>query len=301
MTRLFLLGLLFLATPGVAQEVPALTGRVVDRADVLSAQTEAAITTLLKAHEDSTSNQIAVLTIRSLDGAVLEEYSLAVATTWGLGTAANDNGVLLLIAVDDRKMRIEVGDGLEGDLPDAVAGRIIRNEIAPRFREGDFDAGVLAGVQAIIGAIEGSYVASPAGDDFSGEMPPFWFGLLFLIVPSIFYFFAIFSPGCMRWFLFLFLIPFFGVGGLALTGSFIGAMAFLALYAISFIVINLHPKIRAIQKKVNKAHKSGESVKVGPFTFSPSSGSSGGGWSSGGSSFSGGGGSFSGGGASGGW
>ncbi len=294
-----LMGLLFifLAWPVLAQQsVPPLTGRVVDQADILSPSTENAITALLAAHEDSTSNQVAVLTIPSLEGEAIEDFSIRVAETWGLGAAENDNGVLLLVALNDREMRIEVGLGLEGDLTDAAAGRIIRGEMRPRFREGDFDGGVLVGVQRIVGTIEGTYTPPETSEE---EMPPFWFGLIFLLIPSIFAFIGIFSSGGIRWFLFLFLIPFFLTGGFALTGSGVGGMIILGLYAAVYIGSSFHPKIKAAQK--------GEKVKIGPFTMTGLS-SSGGGWSSGGGGgwsggggFSGGGGSFGGGGSSGGW
>ena len=282
------------------QSVPALTGRVVDQAGILSPATEAALTELLEAHEAETSNQLAVLTITSLEGEAIESFSLRVAETWALGTAANDNGVLLTVAVEDRELRIEVGDGLEGVLTDALAGRIIRNEIVPQFRAGDFEAGVLAGVGAIIGVIEGTY-APP--EDIPVEDPPIWFGLIFLIVPSFFAFFAVFTPGCTRWFLFLFLIPFFGSAGFLLSGAEgWGFIAGVSVYTVLFFAISLHPKVRAIQEKMKEAQATGGNVKVGPFTVSPGSSSSGGSsWSSGGSSFSGGGGSFSGGGSSGSW
>jgi uncharacterized protein len=113
---------------------------------------------ILKAERDSTSNQIAILIMPSLEGGSLEEYTLRVAEKWGLGKADRDNGVLLFVSRDDRKMRIEVGYGLEGSLTDAVSSRIIRNEIAPSFRQGDYDAGIRAGVMAIIQAIKGEYV-----------------------------------------------------------------------------------------------------------------------------------------------
>ncbi len=285
------------------QAVPALTGRVVDNAAILSPPTEQTLTTLLENHEAATSNQVAVLTVASLEGEAIESFSLRVAEAWKLGTASNDNGVLLTVAVADRKMRIEVGYGLEGPLPDAVASRIIRNEMTPHFRQGDYDAGVLAGVQSILGAIEGTY--TPAEDDaWQGDKPPFWFGLLFMIIPSIFVFFGIFSTGCARWFLFLFLTPFFAVSGFALTGSAVGTVVVLVLYFLVFFGAGLHPKVRAIRKKVREAQKTGKPVKVGPFTVSSSGGggwSSGGGGFSSGGGFSGGGGSFGGGGSSGGW
>ncbi len=294
-TKRILLSLLLLACTASAlaqPAIPQLTERVIDQADILSTSTENTLIALLKAHEDSTSNQIAVLTIPSLEGASIESYSLDVAETWGLGTAENDNGVLLLVAYEDREMRIEVGRGLEGALTDAIAGRIIRNELTPHFREGDFDGGVMAGVQSIIGVIEGTYEPAEASDE---EMPPFWFGVIFLIVPSFFVFFGILAPGCARWFMFIFLIPFFWVGGMALTGSETGGTVVAILYAVVYIGLQFHPKVRAYHK--------GETTKFGPFTMtSGSSGwsSGGGGWSSGGG-FSGGGGSFGGGGASGGW
>ena len=293
---LLLLALLLVgAVPGFAQQaVPTLTGRVVDQADILSPSTEETLTALLAAHEEATSNQVVVLTIPSLEGEAIETFSLRVAETWALGTAANDNGVLLTIAVEDREMRIEVGLGLEGALTDAAAGRIIRNEMRPRFRAGDFDGGVLVGVQSILGTIEGTYTPPETAED---DFPLFLFGLMFLLIPSIFAFIGIFSSGCARWFLFVFLIPFFSIGGFALTGSEIGGLIILGIYAVVYIGSGFHPKIRAAQK--------GEKVKIGPFTMTGMS-SSGGGWSSGGGGWSSGGGfsgggSFGGGGSSGGW
>src|SRR5690606_22653995 len=120
---------------------------------ILSASKVQQLEAQLKQHEDSTSNQIAILIIPSLDGEVLEEYSLKVAEKSQLGKKEKDNGVLLLIAVEDRKMRIEVGYGLEGALPDITCNQIIRNEVAPEFRRNDYDAGVQAGIDGIISAI----------------------------------------------------------------------------------------------------------------------------------------------------
>ncbi len=128
-----------------------------DEANIISASTAAMLEAMLKAERDSTSNQIAVLTIRSLQGQPIEEYSLRVAEEWKLGKANKDNGVLLLVVVDDRELRIETGYGLEGVLTDALSSRINRNEIAPHLRQGDYDAGIKAGVTAIIEAIKGEY------------------------------------------------------------------------------------------------------------------------------------------------
>ena len=152
--------LLLFAVEGYAQlAIPAHGGVWVhDEAHILSAATKAELEAILKAERDSTSNQIAVLIIPSLEGESLEEYALRVAhTEWKLGQKGKDNGVLLLISIKDRLVRTEVGYGLEGALTDAMSTRINRNEIAPRFREGDFDGGVKAGVIAIIQAIKGEY------------------------------------------------------------------------------------------------------------------------------------------------
>jgi uncharacterized protein len=150
-----ILFLLFLANWATAQKsIPELWGqRVHDDAHVLKQETIDASELKLQAFEDSTSNQIAILTTSSLNGEVLEEYSLKVAETWKLGKKEKDNGVLLLIVVDDRKMRIEVGHGLEGVLTDAHSNRIIRDELTPNFRKGDYDAGVTAAVDAMIKSI----------------------------------------------------------------------------------------------------------------------------------------------------
>lgn len=139
-----------------ALEVPALTGRIVDLAHVLPADVAASLTQELEAHETKTGNQVAVLILPSLDGEPLEPFSHRVATTWALGRKGTDNGVLLLVALRERKVRIEVGYGLEGTLTDLRSAHIIRNEIVPRFRAGDVPGGTAAGVRAILGTIEGT-------------------------------------------------------------------------------------------------------------------------------------------------
>jgi uncharacterized protein len=141
-------------------DVPPLSGRVVDLAHVLPRVTIESLTAQLAAHEAQSSNQIAVLTIPSLEGESLEEFSHRVATTWKLGQKGTDNGVLLLVAIGERKVRIEVGYGLEGVLTDIRSAQIIRSEIVPRFRAGDMPGGVTAGVNAILKTIEGTYRGS---------------------------------------------------------------------------------------------------------------------------------------------
>ena len=142
-------------------EVPELWGhRVHDEAKVLSQNTIDNLERTLQLFEDSTSNQIAVLTITSLNGEAIDQFGIRVVEKWKLGKSDKDNGILLLVAVDDRKMRIEVGQGLEGSLPDAICARIIRNEMAPAFRRGDYDTGVVAAIDAIRLAIKGEYTGS---------------------------------------------------------------------------------------------------------------------------------------------
>ncbi len=148
-----------LATPAAALEVPSLAGQVVDQARVLPPSTVESITAQLAAHETKSSNQVAVLIVPTLDGDIIEEFSHRVATAWKLGQKGTDNGVLLLVAIQERKVRIEVGYGLEGALTDARSAQIIRHEIVPHFRAGDIAAGVTAGVQAILRTIEGTYQA----------------------------------------------------------------------------------------------------------------------------------------------
>ncbi|MSS73245.1 MAG: TPM domain-containing protein [Candidatus Latescibacteria bacterium] len=173
------------ASRGQALEVPFLAGRVNDTARMLSPQTVAELEAALKAHEDSTSNQVVVLTVSSLEGEALEDYSMKVAETWKIGQKGRDNGVILLVARDDRKVRIEVGGGLEGALPDITCGQIIRHEIVPRFRDGDYDVGVRNGTLAILSAIGGTY-APRAGSSRPGRTSQVVPLLLFMGVIGLF-------------------------------------------------------------------------------------------------------------------
>jgi uncharacterized protein len=173
--------LLLISTFSFGQkQVPELWGqRVHDEAHVLKTETIDLLESKLKTFEDSTSNQIAILIVQSLDGDVIEDYSLRVAEKWQLGKKDKDNGILLLIAIDDHKMRIEVGHGLEGSLTDVQSNRIIRNEMAPNFRRGDYDTGVIAAIDSIILAIKGEYKADAASDNTVAWVI---FGIVFSII-----------------------------------------------------------------------------------------------------------------------
>lgn len=176
----FLLPLLADAQP----KVPELWGtRIHDQANILSPAFVSQLEQQLKLYEDSTSNQIAILIVESLEDYPIEEYALEVAETWKLGQEDKDNGALLLIALRDRKVRIEVGEGLEGVLPDAVANQIIRNEMAPRFRENDYEGGISASVNAMIKAIGGEYQVEQAPvSGRRGRKGSIWFTLIVLII-----------------------------------------------------------------------------------------------------------------------
>jgi uncharacterized protein len=142
--------------PASAQPVfPELTGRVVDDANLLTYPEEVAITADLKALEDKTSDQVVVVTLPSLQGYTIEDFGYQLGRHWGIGTERFDNGVILLVAPNERKVRIEVGRGLEGTLTDALSKIIIENAILPRFREGDFAAGIKDGVRDIILVLTG--------------------------------------------------------------------------------------------------------------------------------------------------
>ena len=129
-----------LALPARAADVPFLTGRVVDEANILSPGVEQNLSQMSEKHEQATGNQVVVLTMPSLEGESIEGYATRVFDAWKLGQKGKDNGVLVIVAPNDRKMRIEVGYGLEGTLTDALSGDIIRRDIAPHFRDNDFDS-----------------------------------------------------------------------------------------------------------------------------------------------------------------
>ncbi|TGK79071.1 YgcG family protein [Leptospira noumeaensis] len=143
--------------------VPKLERRVMDHAGILSEATKNQLEASLKQFETETSNQIAVYTTPSLHDEVIEDVAIQIFDEWKLGQKSKNNGILLLIAPNERKLRIEVGRGLEGALTDIQAKQIIRNEITPSFKAKDMDGGVTAGVNAIMAAIRGEY--APSEDD----------------------------------------------------------------------------------------------------------------------------------------
>ena len=152
----FALLILFLPLTAFAADLPALTGRVVDNAGIIDAVTEAALTRKLADFETKSSDQIVVATIPSLDAEEIEPYATRLFRLWKLGTAKENNGVLLLVALNDRKMRIEVGYGLEGTLTNLHCKRIIEHDMVPAFRAGDFSGGISKAVDDMVMVLEGS-------------------------------------------------------------------------------------------------------------------------------------------------
>ncbi len=268
-------------SPSFALEVPALTGCVVDLAQVLPAEVSASLAHDLEAHETKTGNQVVVLILPLLEGEPIESFSHLVSTTWKLGQKGTDNGVLLLVALRERKVRIEVGYGLEGILTDLRSAHIIRQEIVPHFRAGDLPGGITVGVQAILGTIEGTYKAEEV---LPGHAPGRATSFEYLIVGIVVGTLAglVLSHGLQRsrallGGLLAFLIAQSASLGLGLAAA--GATAFL-LWLI-------------LQAGRGQGGGWGEGIMMGP--------SGGFGDSFGGGGFSGGGGGFGGGGASGDW
>jgi len=175
-----MLVVLLVATSAMALEVPPYKGYVNDLAGMMSPQARQTLEAQLTQLAKSDSTQVAVLTIPSLEGDDINEFSIRVTDAWKIGQKGHNNGVLLLVSQGDRKVRIEVGYGLEGVLTDVLSAQIIMDVIGPRFKAGDFDGGFLNGVGAIAGAVRGEYKAAPAKKRSGrrGALP-------FIVIPMI--------------------------------------------------------------------------------------------------------------------
>lgn len=249
-----------------AAALPALTGRVVDGANVIDAATRDAITQKLAAFEAKSSDQIVVVTVASLDGEAIEPYSNRLYRAWALGQKQENNGVLLVVAPSDRKVRIEVGYGLEGTLTDLLSRLIIENAIIPGFRSGDYSGGIARGVDDILTVLSGdsAELQARAKRNIQKESSNIdWFGVIFISI----------------W-----VLIFFGGFGMAIMASVFGQKIGPGRYKWLGMTIDT---------RSSSGGGSGGGWSSG-----------GGGWSSGGGGgggFSGGGGSSGGGGASGSW
>lgn len=293
--------------------VPPLSGRVVDLTNTLSSAQKSDLSATLEALEKQKGSQLVVLMVPSTQPETVAEYGLRVAEAWKIGRAKAadsdakgkvvkvDDGVLLLIAKDDRKIRIEVGYGLEGAVPDALAKRIITESIAPKFRTGDFFGGVRAGVTDLVKLIQGEPLPAPAEVWQHGQAPSTgpgsesdsigWFAPLifvfvfgFVLKSILGRFLGSTAAGGAAWF----------------VSSMFGASALIAIGAaivIFLVLLLLGGAGRGMVPQGRRSYRSGGPV------FLPG-GFGGGGWGGGGNSgggFGGGGGSFGGGGASGDW
>jgi uncharacterized protein len=305
--RWLVLGMLVAASTAraadVATDVPTLSGRVVDDAAILGFATRARLTTTLEAHERSTGNQIAVLTTPTIGGEPIEDYANRVFAAWKLGQKGKDNGVLLVVVPRDRKMRIEVGYGLEATLPDAAAGRIIHDVMTPSFKARDYERGVSEGVAAIVATLEGRPDATAeraATNRFRPVDMPWpariFAGLFIFGIIGFFTFAGIMATGGGGWFLYVFLMPFWAAFPMALFGVPVG-FVMLGIYLVGFPILRARlPRTEWYRQKMSRleAMGGGSGGAVAGGGSSSSDSSSGGG-------FSGGGGSSGGGGASGSW
>lgn len=271
------------------QPIPPLAARVTDTTGTLTAGERASLEAKLEAFEREKGAQVAVLMVPTTAPEDIAQYSIRVVDAWKLGRAKPDDGALLLIAKDDRRLRIEVGYGLEGVLPDAIASRIIREVIAPRFKSNDYYGGIDAGVDRMLGVIRGEPLPPPEKGWQGGDNPAVGLQLL----PMLFFGVLILS-GILR--------AIFGRGfGSLLTGGAIGVIVYVMLTALGLSIV---AGIGAWLLSLLMSALGGANWSSGPRHGGWGGGWGGGGFGGGGfggGGFSGGGGGFGGGGASGSW
>lgn len=282
---LFLL-VFFLASPAIHAEVavPPLTARVTDLTGTFTPSQRDALEQELRAFETRKGSQIAVLIVPTTQPEAVEQYSLRVAETWKLGRKGIDDGALLLVAKDDRALRIEVGYGLEGVIPDAVANRVIDEIIVPFFKQGDFYGGIQAGVSRLIRLVDGEPLPPPQARDRS------WSGIADLLPVA---FIAVMVGGGFLGSLLGRLI------GSAVSGGIVGVVFWITIGSL-FGALAAGVVVFLFTLAIGGRGGRGGRGDFGGWSGGYSSGS-GGGRSRGGGGFSGGGGGFGGGGASGRW
>ncbi|MBX7146718.1 MAG: TPM domain-containing protein [Alphaproteobacteria bacterium] len=164
-----------------ALQFPALTGRVVDDAHILSSSAQQNLTQMLENYEQASSNQIAVVTVPTLQGVSIEEYGYQLGRTWQIGEQGKNNGALLIIAPNEKKVRIEVGYGLEPILTDALSSKIINAIIIPAFQTGNMEQGIIDGTQAILAVLGGKDIITPPTPK-TNELSGFDIALFFLFL-----------------------------------------------------------------------------------------------------------------------
>jgi uncharacterized protein len=287
--RALLLAALLIAVLGrvAAQEpVPPLTGHIVDTTATLAEVAIAGLEQKLAAFEERKGSQIAVLLVRTTAPEAIEPYALRVAEQWGIGRSRVDDGVVLVVALDDRRMRFEVGYGLEGAVPDALARRIIAETIAPRFYEGDYAGGLNAGLDALIGLIDGEPLPVPVAREPAVDP--------FAALPVVFIVGLFVAPLLRRLF-----GPLLGSAAFGFGAGFIVFMLSSVLFA-SLVVGAMAFVVGLLGLGGSRGRWASRSRFPGGFGGF-GGGMGGGGFGGRGGGFSGGGGRFGGGGASGGW
>jgi uncharacterized protein len=266
--------------------VPPGKARVTDLTGTLSASQAQDLESRLRDFERSKGSQIAVLMLPTTQPETIEQYSIRVAEAWKIGRARVDDGVIVLVAKDDRKLRIEVGRGLEGAIPDAIAKRVIAEVITPHFKAGDFYGGVAAGADALMKLIEGEGLPAPqSGPTVNGlhraiDIPTI-FGLFVALVLMDAIFRRLFGR----------------VIGAGISGGIVGVIVWVAAGVLVFSIVG--GLIGFVIALINGSSSSRGGSSSGGWPGGWSGG--GGGFGGGGGGFSGGGGGFSGGGASGSW
>lgn len=289
---LALVAALPVAVPAFGQElqpVPKLESRVTDLTGTLTAGQQAELEQKLAAFEQRKGSQVAVLIVNTTQPEAIEQYALRVAEAWKLGRAQPDDGVLLLVAIRDRALRLEVGYGLEGAIPDALARRIIDENITPLFRQGDYYGGVGAGLTQVMRLIDGEALPPPdrswqsRGDSLAGLLPLLFFG-------------ALIGGGILR--------SIFGRSlGALLTGGLMGVLIYVLSHLVAAAVVGgiLALLFNLFLGVANTVHST-RGGRYGPWGGMGGGGFGGGrGGGFGGGGFGGGGGGFGGGGASGRW
>ncbi|MGD1074534.1 MAG: TPM domain-containing protein [Thermodesulfovibrionales bacterium] len=271
-----------------ALDVPRLEGHVNDYAGMISPQARAELDNELRDFERTDSTQIVILTVPSLEGDTIEDFGIKAAEAWKIGHKGKDNGVIFIVAKQDRKTRIEVGRGLEGKLTDLMAGRIVNLVVSPRFKRGDFDGGFISGVSSLIDATRGEFKSDgdnrPQRPEHSSRLITLLIfgGIILLVLGSISRILGGVAGAA-------------GLPALALLAGLSPGLGLLIVLAIAgFGAGLLLPLLFS-----SAGHSGGGGFWPGGGFFGSGGGAGGGGFGGGG--FSGGGGDFGGGGASGGW
>lgn len=294
---IFLVLILNFLNADISQYFPKLEGRVIDEANLLSPEVKKDINNILKNEENKSSNQIVVVILNSLNGYSIEEFSYQLGRFWGIGQKDKNNGVLLVVSMKEREIRIEVGYGLEGALTDKISHEIINYTIKPNFKASQYELGILKAVNEIIKATQGEYVVKPKNTDFSSffniTVPLGFFTLIFV---------SMLMNGISRK---LKNQVLYKITNSSMSSSFFGFFTYVAsqpfvsysliLALIVFIIVFIFNYINTKKvdfdklSKIDYINSSKNSSSFGSFDSSTSGG------------FSGGGGSFGGGGASGRW